>query len=319
MESARAGWKFCSTDNGPFDPEWIPARWDGNEWVSDPVPVAPCTGLILSWNVELPNWSGCSFKVSVRRDGVWSAWTPMGEWGNVFPTRQPDGPIARDVDRAVWDGAADMLRVKARMFPNHDGEQPRLMRVVVACDVATDGAGDAVSRPPHPERMVQDAPFRSQMTEADDIARRLCGPTSLAMHLSVDYPDTRTSAVATLSFDAVHNVYGNWPHLAAVAGGRGYVAWVERNQWLSDVEARLLSGYGAILSLAYGEGELSGSPVPSTSGHLLVLRGWDDGGDPVCNDPAFSDSRGDGVVYPRAEFERAWREHGGVTILLRRT
>ena len=316
--STLVGWEFdAMRDAGrlPFDPPWTHASWRGEAWTSGDAAGPPTVGAVLSWNAETPAGAGIAFDLGVRIEGTWSPWTPMGEWGSASPDRQPDGPIHRAIDVASWERPADAVRVRGRLRPDSAGRMPRVRRVVVACDQpAVEVAGP---EPPHGGPFVQPVPFRSQMTEAPEIAKRICGPTSLAMHLASREPGVLTADIAAEAVDTAHDVYGNWAHLAAVAGEHGRVAWVERFARLADVEMRLTAGYGAVLSVAYEPGELDGSPIPRTDGHLLVLRGWNAAGDPVCNDPAFPDRRGDGVVYPRRRFERAWADHGGATILLR--
>ena len=330
MTSPTVGWAFGELSTGPHDPAWRPAEWDGDVWESEPVPISPARGLILSWNMSRPAWAGCSFRIAVRIDGSWTDWVPMGEWGQVFPVRQPAASIVRDADTAQWAGVADSIRVRARRTANHRGQVPDVRRVVAAA-ISNTGAHEPCPGPPGPfsgpsgpnrgprenRPFVQDVPFRSQMIDDEHLAPRICGPTSLAMHLARHDGGIQTESVATLVYDATRDLYGNWAHLAAVAGEHGFASWVERFRCLADVEARLVAGYGAVLSIAYERGELDGSPIDRTSGHLLVLRGWNPNGDPVCNDPAFPDSRGDGVVYNRAQFERQWLGHGGTAILLR--
>ena len=34
-------------------------QWDGDVWESEPVPISPARGLILSWNMSRPAWAGC--------------------------------------------------------------------------------------------------------------------------------------------------------------------------------------------------------------------------------------------------------------------
>ena len=314
MSGDLVGWAFEGLARGPYDPVWRRASWDGRTWDSEAVATEPAKGLILSWNALTPPGTGVAFEVSVRIAAQWTAWTPLGEWGNVPPVSPVESPVRREVDTATWDGQADAVRARARAFGD-GGQRPRLKRVVVAC--RTPSGATPCTRPPHPGSFVADVPFRSQTVESPEVAKRICGPTSLAMQLSTIHPDLSTGDVAVAAYDRRHDLYGNWPHLAAAAGERGFVSWVQQFQCLLDVEDRLVAGYGAILSIAFEQGELDGAPIPRSDGHLLVLRGWDGQGASVCNDPAFPDERGDGVRYRRDQLERAWALHGGATILLR--
>jgi len=315
MTSALTGWAFAPVSTEPYDPRWRPASWLDADWASGDVQIAPTRGAVLAWNAVTPPGAAILFEIAARIEGAWSPWTPMGEWGEAPPVAQPDGPVRRNLDVATWEKPADAIRVRGRRLPARNGALADVRRVIIACDAPA--AQEPCPGPPAPGPTVFPIPFRSQMDEPPELAPRVCGPTSLAMHLAPALPGLRTADVAAAAFDARHDIYGNWAHLAAVASEHGFAAWIERHACLAEVEARLLAGYGAILSIAYEEGELAGSPIPRTDGHLLVLRGWDDRGDPVLNDPAFPDRRGDGVVYRRSEFERVWGGHGGATILLR--
>ena len=58
--------------------------------------------------------------------------------------------------------------------------------------------------------------------------------------------------------------------------------------------------------LTFGPGELSGSPLKKTKGHLVVVAGFDRKGDLIVQDPAAPDRKSTRRVYDRAEFHRAW-------------
>ena len=186
---------------------------------------------------------------------------------------------------------------------------------MVACD--EEARPRHPSDPPVPGPYFQDIPFHSQFDGNDDIAHRICGPTSLAMHLAADGVEVSPSAIAREAYDCAHDIYGNWSRLCAVAGVHGHLSWARRFATLAGLEAELLAGYRAIVSVSYEKGELDGAPLDRTGGHLIVLRGWDAEGNPVCNDPAFRDRSGDGVVYDRRQFEHVWTAHGGTALVMR--
>ena len=56
---------------------------------------------------------------------------------------------------------------------------------------------------------------------------------------------------------------------------------------------------------------LPGAPLTFSDGHLMVLVGFDAGGNPVLNDPAAPTDAGVRRSYPRAAFERQWLTHSG--------
>jgi hypothetical protein len=70
------------------------------------------------------------------------------------------------------------------------------------------------------------------------------------------------------------------------------------------------------MSIAWKKGDLTGSDIESTNGHLLVLVGFDEEGNPIVNDPASPANATVQRTYPRAEFEPLWLEASGGTVYL---
>jgi len=152
-----------------------------------------------------------------------------------------------------------------------------------------------------------------------------CSPTSTSMLLAYWARRLRRSDLDVSVPAAAHGVYdwtydggGNWPFNVAYAtsftGMDGYVA---RFPSLTTLEPWLAAGVPLALSVSFGPGELPGAPLPSTPGHLLVLRGFTTTGDPIVNDPAAPDDATVRLVYPRAAFEHAWLTgSGGVTYVI---
>ena len=60
------------------------------------------------------------------------------------------------------------------------------------------------------------------------------------------------------------------------------------------------AGIPLVASVSWGAGELTGAPVSSSNGHLLVIVGFTADGDPVVNDPAAKTAGGVRRVYDRA-------------------
>jgi hypothetical protein len=309
VEHTIAGWALIPTRQETFDPAWREVRPAGAVWESQRVPVPHGNEAILSWNVPPEVQPGLAFEMSGQVRGRWSGWTRVGEWGEAPAPGVDDPLLRREVDTVVWDAHVDELRVRVRTAT---GEHLKLDRLVLAFPAAAPKESIAL-----PTTFNQELPFRSQRTEDESIGDRICGATCVAMALAPRVPNVTAEAIAKAAYDPVHDIYGNWARLAAAASQHGAVAWVQRLASLDDVFARLVAGYHIICSVAFENGKLTGAPVQNTSGHLVLIRGWNKKGDVVCNDPAFTDSRGDGVVYRRSEFERLWLTHGGAAIILR--
>jgi len=68
-----------------------------------------------------------------------------------------------------------------------------------------------------------------------------------------------------------------------------------------------------VLSYGWREGELAGAPIPRSSGHLVILAGFDANGDPIIHDPAAPTNATVRRTYRRAQIERLWRTHSSGT------
>ncbi len=80
---------------------------------------------------------------------------------------------------------------------------------------------------------------------------------------------------------------------------------------MRQAEPWIAAGVPLALSYAWPDGGLTGAPIPSSDGHLVVLVGFDAMGNPVINDPAAPSDHAVQQVYDRAELETLWLEHSG--------
>ena len=129
-----------------------------------------------------------------------------------------------------------------------------------------------------------------------------------------------TSEVAASVLDHASGIYGNWAFNVALAGSLGLRAEIVRCESFRLVEDEILAGRPVVISHRWSAGELTGAPVTSTDGHLMVVRGFTPEGDVAVNDPAADPRRGDSIgrVYRRAEIAHTWLEHGdGIAYFLR--
>jgi hypothetical protein len=123
-------------------------------------------------------------------------------------------------------------------------------------------------------------------------------------------------AAAAATYDYVYKGNGAWHFNTAWAGDFGLEAYVTRLSSMVQVEEWISAGVPVIMSYAVGAGELPGTPYTSTSGHIMVIRGFDAQGNVIVNDPAAASDRGVRVVYNRAILERLWLTHSGGTVYL---
>ena len=151
-------------------------------------------------------------------------------------------------------------------------------------------------------------PERSQMIEGPH-SSRICSPTSVAMVLEFHGYRFTTREVADGAYDFAHQIYGNWP-LNTLNAHRlsGLPCYVRRGTGLHDLEAEIAAGRPVVIGHRWKEGELSGAPLRTSNGHLIVVVGFTESGDAVVNDPA-------GLpgavrrVYRRRELQHTWLEN----------
>jgi hypothetical protein len=119
--------------------------------------------------------------------------------------------------------------------------------------------------------------------------------------------------VARGVFDRTYNGTGNWTFAIAYAGTCGLAGAAAYLRDLTTAEQFVAAGLPFAVSVSWAAGELPGAPLERSAGHLLVVRGFDERGDVIVNDPAQPAVR---HVYDRAAFARCWIGHGGVALLV---
>src|SRR3954464_6380401 len=112
------------------------------------------------------------------------------------------------------------------------------------------------------------------------------GP-SVAETAWVDPPDiAQVDFTARNVFDYTYDGAGNWPFNAAYAATRPRMrAFVTRLRSLTEAEEFIASGIPLVTSVSFKKGERDGAGY-GTNGHLMVVAGFTESGDVVCNDPA---------------------------------
>ena len=270
--------------------------------VAHPVPgeemlvhVAPARELIMSWNArELDGALDVRVNAS---DGRTSEWIPYVAFSAEKRASLEGSDRFARFDTDVLRCDVDVVTVGVRSRGPLD-----------ALYVSTPdyGAPSTIVALPAVELVV---PPYSQYEPKYPAQRHWCAPASLAMLLAYRGYPVDVPIVAREVFDARYGGTGNWAFNAAFAGTLGFRAAVVHLRDLAHAHAFLADDVPLALSLAWQLGALPGAPLPSSAGHLVVLRGIDPDGDALVNDPAHP---GVATRYPRAAFERAWLGHGGV-------
>lgn len=265
----------------------------------------PFDDLVASWNAMVPRGASLEMQAQVRGE-AWSPWFGLGrsEGDKFFSGARQDNEFGHvEIDTLKLKRKATALRL--RLLFRAPGRPIRLR--LYAATVSNEP-----SRPPDP---FQEGPWvrelavapRSQMEEQERYRHDICSPTALAMALEFWGLRVRTIEAAERVKDQVTGIFGHWPFNVAAAGALGLEGFVARLEGLSELQSEISQGRPVVASLTFGPGELPGAPLKKTKGHLLLVTGFTREGDVIALDPAAPDRGSARRVYPRLEFDRAWR------------
>jgi len=273
-------------------------------------------------------------QMRVRSGGSWTRWWDMGVWAkgagpikrhSVEGQRAGDWRVLTDTLQSIGPVFADAYQYRLTLLSKGKGRTPGVRAIYVTASDSYRN-GEALVRPDEilwGEDL--SVPARSQMIHPNG-GEVWCSPTSLSMVMAywanktgMRSLDQGVPTVARGTYDYVYRGNGNWPFNTAYAASYGLKASVNRFSSLGQVERWIAKGVPVIASISWGRGELTGAPIPASSGHLLVIRGFSEAGNVIVNDPAAGNNSGVRRVYQRDEFRRSWFESGsgGVAYLVR--
>ena len=313
--------------------------------------------LVASWNVVTP--PGTSVEVAARvvaTSGERSGWLVLARWSSdpEFTSTSvggQDDPVAVAADDTILgrDGhrfTGFWLRLRLLGFA---GSLPRadLLGAMVSADARRPTAADAPADPgpvaPGPAAsgaFVDGVPAYSQQLHRDRYphwdggGQSWCSAASTAMVTDfwgagpapaetawVDYetPDPQVPFTVREVYDEAFDGAGNWAFNTAYAGSRGLVSYVTRLRSFAEAARFIEAGIPLVLAVSHQEGELTGAGYV-TNGHLLVLVGLGEGGNPVVHDPASHKIASDEEVratYDLGELDRAWARSGRIVYVIR--
>jgi deazaflavin-dependent oxidoreductase (nitroreductase family) len=289
------------------------------------------TEAVAAWNAGTPPGTWIELQIRVRFDNRWSKWYNLGVWASagsnierhsVKQQDDADGRVATDTLVVTnLKPAPTALQVKARLFSATGSLTPVVRNLSVAYSTAASKAPILLEGNPERWNRLLNVPACSQMVYADG-GEVWCSPTSTAMVLKYWATDAGPcepavrAAVAGV-YDWVYDGHGNWPFNVAYAATQGLEGYVARCTTLRQVEDWIAAGVPVIASVAWGEGELTGAPIPSSNGHLVTIVGVDAQGNPIVNDPAAAADSGVQRTYIRSEFETVWlKSSGGIVYVI---
>jgi len=301
--------------------------------------------LVPSWTAIASSGSWIRVEVQVRNSSRTSTWDQVADWTygvssvhrRSWPA-QPDDLVDIDTDTVKATGSNRFSQYRLRVYlyrPQGTTVTPTLYAVQgVAATYAT--RSQPTSRTTMTRTTELAVPQYSQMTHRGHYPQygnggeAWCSPTSTAMVLrfwgkgpkASDYSwekgtDPWVDHAARYTYDYRYKGTGNWAFNTAYASMYGLWGYVSRFTDLRDAEGFIKAGVPVIAPLAWSKGGLTGAPISSTAGHLMVITGFEKNGDVIVNDPAASSNGTVRRVYQRAQFEKAWLgASGGVAYLI---
>jgi len=310
------------------------ARVDGAAYADSPELEAafPFSSAIASWSADAPDGTHLEVLLRARTGGSWSSWYSMGRWASGDQSfkrhsvaGQADAFGRVDTDTLNLVKPADALQARVRLFSEDGRAVPALSRLFLAYSepkpaISPGGAALPGNAAPLPgwRGEVAGVPRCSQMIYPDG-GKVWCSPSCVAMILSYwrGRPGPCEEAIRAAVrgvYDGVYDGYGNWSFNAAYAASQGFDACVARYPSLSALEPWLKAGVPVALSVSWNNDEgraLSGAPLAKSSGHLTLLVGFDEDGDPIMHEPAAPSDGEVRRVYAREELEARWLSASG--------
>ncbi|WP_141004114.1 C39 family peptidase [Nocardioides humi] len=340
--TAPGPWKAGGTRT-KFGRKYDVVRWK-SRWVT---PGFDFTELIASWSARTPGTSWIEVQVRGRSAaGARTSWDTLARWAakDKKIERRSGGAQADDGTRVATDTwrTAGLASYKIRIRAHHQRGRkvPKVAFATAMTSRLPAGVG-AVSAPGVASAaggLELAVPRYSQMVHAGHYPQwggggeAWCSPTSTAMVLGyygrlpgpgsyswvpAGHPDPWVDATARATYDHAYKGTGNWPFNTAFAAKRVGEAFVTRLRDLTDAELLVRAGIPPVVSIAFARGELTGAPISSSNGHLLVIVGFTATGDVIVNDPAAAGAAGVRRVYPRAQLEKIWlRASGGMAYVI---
>ena len=245
---------------------------------------------------------------SVARPDDWVGTVSVGPatFGSVPGT---SASLRSEVDLFVADTPVESLRLRLRLRAADPDVVlgSRWMVTLSGCD-----GGTAESRPlPDNGPAAIPVPALSQLEEDAGIRDRICSPTSVAMVLAYW---RRAATVAELAAEMFHpqlDLYGVWPAAIRAGARRGVPGYLLRFPDWAAATWCLSRGLPIVASVRYETGELTKAAISRTSGHLLVLTGFE-GDQVLVNDPVAPTRDTVPRRYPLDELSRIWLARAGV-------
>ena len=282
--------------------------------------------ILLSWNLQSDGSGGLYVIFSLSPDSI--KWYDYGYqiWGGINPDSVGFSEYPHSHKGVGWlDEDIIRLRMhmqyyKFKLGVYADTTGFTMLDRISVCYTKTDAGLLEAKRFAAPVKPIEPfelaVPFKAQGWLPDSISGLTCSPTSLTMAMNYHGFDYTHLQVSGMVYDPYNDIYGNWPYNAQAAyqiSGYKYKTWIGRHGSFGELVDELKSGKPIVMSIAVKDGQvLTGAPYKRSEGHLIVIRGFDENGNVLVNDPA-GDNLDEGMVtYDINELTDVWQNHNAV-------
>src|ERR671932_1782680 len=282
---------------------------------------------VASWNARTPGstWIQVELRAYKPAGNQWTKYYNMGIWASGTATlrrhsvnRQGDrdGYVATDSLLLYGQPVYTRYQYRLTLFTTDRNVSPSVsLMAVMTSNTYRQPAGLNLGSDRIAWGIDLPVPQRSQLLYKGG-GEVWCSPTSSSMIAAYFGNSVPVPQAAAGPYHYVYQGNGNWPFNTAWAASLGLEAYVTRMSSMTQIEEWIKARVPVAISFGYGPGELPGTPIRSSAGHLMVLRGFDANGNVIVNDPAARSNDAVRIVYDRAKLERVWLKYSGGTVYL---
>lgn len=261
-----------------------------------------------SWNGTAPA-SGGSFKVQIRfpYGNSWSPWLTVGYWKNNIwtdygTTSFGGGKI--DYDWASLNSYISKWQFKViltRTSLSISSPSIHKLSFFVSDSRTTSNVNITQIVADKPAEIFINTSFIHQYSVDSQIGGDICSPTTVSMILRSYSINVDPYQFALSTYDPYYRMFGIWPRVVQNGSEFGLDGAVTRYRTWSEARKVLENGGRVGISV--------GSPL-YPNGHLIMLAGFDNNGNPIVHDPA--KSNGYSYIFNKSDLSRSWFSKGGV-------
>ncbi|MFY9359521.1 MAG: S-layer homology domain-containing protein [Bacillota bacterium] len=310
-------------------------------YTSPEIHIEPFEYLVMSWNADTPEdtWVEVTASVWLDNQDEWSDYVTWGKW-SPFIKRSSQASMSSS-DSPYVNISQDEMYIRGNPAEGDTASKIRLKVILHRDDPSVESPvlwylhGTVRVTGVEPTKVFRDdlgdnpdftceveVPQYSQSVRSPQIAGAICNPTTTAMLLNG--VSAREGAplnllpeeVAMICYDYRAGNYGSWSFAVATAGSYGYKSYVEYST-IEGIKRHLKSGAAVGASVAYSNDPEDPlyleNATGSTSGHLIVLRGYfvdEDGVEWFISNDAFSPTNEQVRRFYRVDqFENCWSRY----------